>query len=140
MTNWFIVLHIIAFVSWFAGLFYLPRLFVYHTSTNDRIGQQRFVVMERKLLTFIMLPAAVVTTLSGIHLVIVTWQLYHASAWLYIKLAAVVLLYGFHYHCWKYYRDFSRGENRHSEKFYRVFNEVPTILLIVIIIMVVIKP
>ena len=134
------VLHIIGFISWFAGLFYLPRLFVYHASATDQISQQRFLIMERKLLSIIMLPAAVITTLTGIHLVIVTWQLYHACAWLSIKLIAVILLYGFHYHCWQYYRAFRAGQNRHSEKFYRYFNEVPTVLMIIIVIMAIIKP
>lgn len=140
MTNWFVALHLIAVISWFAGLFYLPRLFVYHASAMDTISQQRFVIMERKLLTIIMAPAALISTLTGIHLVIVTWSQYHLSGWLYVKLVSVLLLYGFHYHCWKYYRAFRDGCNQRSEKFYRVFNEVPTVLLFVIIIMVVVKP
>jgi len=136
---WIKALHIIAVISWMAGLLYLPRLFVYHTQVkNGSESCDRFVVMERKLLKFIMLPAAIITTLTGLHLAM-TAGLF-AFGWMHAKLGAIFLLLGVHIHLAKYARDFARHANKHTEKFYRIFNEVPTILMIIIVILAIVKP
>ncbi|MHB1530134.1 MAG: CopD family protein [Acidiferrobacteraceae bacterium] len=129
--------HIVFVVSWFAGLFYLPRLYVYHSLAEDRISQERFVVMERKLLFGIMTPAAVLAVGFGIWL----WQGYGFSGtWLDLKLVLVALLLLYHGYCIKLWLDFRAGRNRHGHVFYRWLNEVPVVFLIAIVILVVVKP
>lgn len=137
---WLKAFHIIAMVAWFAGLFYLPRLFVYHSTAKDNISIERFKTMERRLYYAITYPAAVVTTLLGIWLFTLSWKGYLASGWMHAKLTAVVILWGYHGFCGRYLRQFEAGKNIHTDKFFRIFNEIPTILLIFIVIMVVIKP
>jgi len=124
-------------VTWFAGLFYLPRLFVYHAMSNDKISHERFVVMEKKLFYGIMTPGAVLTIIFGIWL----WLGYEFSGlWLNIKILCVLLLILYHFMCHKYLLVFKQKKNKHSHIFYRWFNEFPVILLILIVILVVIKP
>jgi putative membrane protein len=137
--DWLRVLHIISFVAWMAGLFYLPRLFVYHAQqVADSPASATFKVMERKLLRLIMTPAMIATWAFGLWLAfeIDAWK----SGWFHGKMALVVLMTGFHHACAVWLRHFAEDRNRHSERFYRVMNEVPTLLLIVIVILVVIKP
>ena len=133
-------LHIIAMVTWFAGLFYLPRLFVYHAmaSPDDRIGIERFKTMERKLYRAIMTPGAALTIVFGLWL----WLGYGITGgWLYAKLALVVLLIAFHAYLGVLLRDFARDRNRHSHVFYRWLNEIPALpILIAIVFLVVMKP
>tara|TARA_R110000868_G_scaffold69261_1_gene204143 strand:+ start:20886 stop:21311 length:426 start_codon:yes stop_codon:yes gene_type:complete len=140
MYQWILAFHIIFVISWFAGLFYMPRLFVYHAGTHDDVSNQRFKLMERKLHNVIMLPAAILTTITGAWLLSLSWMAFSHAAWLYVKLFFVLLLYGYQYHCWKFMKDFRADKNRHTGKFYRYFNEAPTIALVVIVIMVVVKP
>lgn len=129
--------HIIFMVTWFAGLFYLPRLFVYHSLSNDTISIERFKIMERKLYFGIMTPGAVLTVVFGTWL----WLGYGiGGGWLHAKLALVALLGGYHLYCGKLLRDFTSGRNRHGHVWYRWFNEVPVVLLIAIVLLVVIKP
>lgn len=137
---WVKSFHIIAMVAWFAGLFYLPRLFVYHSTATDSISIERFKVMERRLFYAITYPSAVVTTLLGLWLLSMNWQSYLAYGWMHVKLTMVVLLWGYHGLCGRYLRRFRDNNNQHSEKFYRAFNEFPTVLLVVIVIMVVVRP
>ncbi len=137
--KWVLAFHIISVVAWFAGLFYLPRLFVYHVDAKDAISNQRFKVMEHKLYYYITFPAALLTTLTG------AWLLYEipsllAFGWFRWKLVCVVLLWGFHLHCGKYVRNFAQDKNRYSGRFFRFFNEVPTLLLIAIVILVIVQP
>jgi putative membrane protein len=134
---WIKSLHIIFMVTWFAGLFYLPRLFVYHAMSNDPPGIERFKVMERKLYYGIMTPGAVLTILFGLWL----WLGYGISGgWLHVKLALVIGLIGYHLYCGKLLVDFKHDRNRHSHVYYRWFNEIPVVLLIAVVILVVVKP
>ena len=143
MTNAMLVaksLHIIFMVTWFAGLFYLPRLFVYHAlaAPDDRVGIERFMVMERKLYRGIMTPAAVLTIAFGLWL----WLGYGFSGgWLYVKVGLVLALVAFHVYLGLLLRDFAQDRNRHSHVFYRWINEIPALpLLIAIVFLVVLKP
>jgi putative membrane protein len=131
-------LHIIAMVTWFAGLFYLPRLFVYHAQTNDRIGIERFKVMERKLFWVITTPGGIITVLSGI-LLLYLMPSWLKQPWMHVKLTFVFLLMIYHVTCWRYLTQFAQDINRHSSLFFRWFNELPTIALIVIVVSVVVK-
>lgn len=137
---WLKAFHLIGVVCWFAGLFYLPRLFVYHTQATDQPGLKRFKVMEEKLYRIIMRPAMILSVVLGIWLVIETWESYSSSLWLWIKIAAVVVLLGYHHYLGRLLKAFSADNNPHSEKFYRWFNEIPVLLLILIVILVVVKP
>ncbi len=137
---WILAVHIIFMVAWFAGLFYLPRLFVYHAQAADPIGIHRFKIMEKKLFYFIMTPAAVLTIIFGLWLLELNFKGYLHAGWMQLKLVFVLLLMGYHVYCGKLVRDFKHDCNRFSPKFFRWFNEIPTILLILIIIMVVVKP
>jgi putative membrane protein len=138
---WVKGLHVISMVTWFAGLFYLPRLFVYHALAQDGLSQQRFVVMEHKLFWYIMTPGAVVTcALGGWLLWGYAWAAYGQSLWLPLKLLMVGLLWVYHVVCGLLLRDFARGRNAHSHRWYRVFNEAPTLLLVGIVLLVVVKP
>jgi putative membrane protein len=134
---WIKALHIVFVVSWFAGLFYLPRLFVYHADAKDPVSNERFKLMERKLYRGIMMPAMVLTLGSGFWL----WFGFGFSGgWLDAKVALVALLVAYHFWIRKYLGDFARDANRHTHVFYRWVNEAPTLLLIAIVILVVVKP
>ncbi len=133
-------LHIIALVAWFAGLFYLPRLFVYHADANDTISIERFKIMERRLYYAIMWPAAVLTTIFGVWLITYNWHYYLSVSWMHVKLALVFVLWGYHLVCGHFVRQFALNKNNYGHRFYRFFNEVPTLLLIGIVLLVVVKP
>ncbi len=134
---WLKAFHIIFMVTWFAGLFYLPRLFVYHAMSSDKISIERFKVMERKLFYGIMTPGALITIILGVWL----WLDYGFNGqWLNIKIFLVFLLVIYHIYCFKYLIDFKHNKNNHSHIFYRWFNEVPVILLVAIILLVELKP
>ncbi len=128
-------------VTWFAGLFYLPRLYVYHAMSEDAISIERFKIMERKLYFGIMYPSMILTIISGLWLLYAyAWQLYGKSGWLHTKLTLVLLLTIYHFICGYYRKVFKKDANRHSHVFYRWFNEVPALLLVAIVILVVAKP
>ncbi len=138
---WIKALHTIFMITWFAGLFYLPRLFVYHAMSNDEISNTRFKIMERKLFWGIMTPGALLTFISGaILLYAYAWAMYKEFMWLHIKLGTVILLIIYHAVCLKYLLDFKHNRNTRSHVYYRWFNEVPTIFLFIIVIMVIVKP
>lgn len=129
--------HIIFMVTWFAGLFYLPRLFVYHAMADDAAGIERFKVMERKLLRGIMTPSAVLVVATGLWL----WLGYGVSGgWLHAKLALVAVLLAYHGWCFKLVADFRDDRNTHGHVWYRWFNEFPVLLLVAIVILVEVKP
>lgn len=136
---WVKAFHIVAVVSWFAGLFYLPRLFVYHTMTEDEAGRERFKVMERKLYRGITTPAATVAITLGLWMLIENWAYYGTQAWMHIKLSLVMVLIVYHLICGKIMRDFQQDKNTRSHVFYRWFNEFPVFLLIAIVLLVVLK-
>ena len=134
---WIKAFHIFAVMAWFAGIFYLPRLFVYHAMSEDEPSRERFKIMERKLLKGIMTPSAVIAIILGMWL----WLGYGFNgAWLHAKLVLVVLLLVYHGWCAKTVKVFARDENNHSHTFYRWMNEVPVALLLGILILVVVKP
>lgn len=136
---WLKALHIVAIVCWFAGLFYLPRLFVYHAMSEDAISRDRFQVMERKLYRGIMIPSMIATLAFGVGMIALNPALF-SGGWLHAKLALVVLLIGYHHMCGAQLKRFARNENTRSHVFYRWFNEFPVLLLLAIVILVVIKP
>jgi len=128
-------------VTWFAGLFYLPRLFVYHSMAHDDISRERFKVMEYKLYYAIMTPGAIVTLVLGmwlVHLYGMDW--FRISYWLHAKLLLVALLVGFHLYCGHLMKRFAADNNQHRERFYRLLNEFPVIPLVGIVILVVVRP
>jgi putative membrane protein len=140
MFLWIKVLHVIAVIAWMAGLLYLPRLFVYHASQpRESEAGVMLSVMEGRLLKFIMRPAALVVFLTGGLLIaggVVDWHM----GWMHVKLLAVLGLFAAHGMMEAWTAKFARGANTHSAKFYRVFNEIPTVLMIVIVAMVIAKP
>jgi len=138
---WLKAFHLIFMVTWFAGLFYLPRLFVYHTMTSDAVSIERFKIMERKLYFGIMMPGMVLTLVFGIWMLVdYAWDLYRTSHWLHLKLTLLVLLVAYHFLCGKWLLDFKHDRNIHSHIFYRWINEIPVIFLFVMVLLAVIKP
>ena len=137
---WIKAFHVIAMVTWFAGLFYLPRLFVYHTQVNDEAGNQRFKVMEKKLFYYITTPGGILTSLFGLWLLTFNYDAYSHMMWLHVKLLLVACLWLFHFYCSFLLHAFKNDKNKHTEKFYRIINEVPTVILITVIILVYVKP
>ena len=142
--QWIKAFHIIAFVAWMAGMFYLPRLYVYHCAAeNGSVQSETFKVMERRLLRGIINPAMIVTWLLGLWL---AWEGpdsrygWFASPWLQAKFALVMALTILHGFLARWRKDFAADRNRHSHKFYRIINEIPTVLLIGIVILAVLKP
>lgn len=137
---WIKALHIIFLVTWFAGLFYLPRLFVYHAECTDEIGHARFLVMERKLFAIMTIGAVLTVLFGGWMLVAYAWTAYHHSAWLTGKLALVSLLIVYHMSCAFVIRDFRNRRNTRSHVYYRWYNEIPALFLVVIVLLAVVKP
>jgi putative membrane protein len=134
---WIKALHIIFMVAWFAGLFYLPRLFVYHAQADDALSRERFKVMERKLYRGIMTPSMALTIAFGV----VLWLGYGITGgWLHVKLALVALLIAYHFWLGKLVDDFARDRNRRGPVFFRWINELPLVLLAAIVVLVVVKP
>lgn len=134
---WIKAFHIIFMVTWFAGLFYLPRLFVYHAMSEDSPGKERLKVMERKLFFGIMTPGAILTIGFGLWL----WLGYgFYGGWLHAKMALVAVLVVYHVYCGKLLFDFRHDRNRHGHVFYRWLNELPVILLIAIVLLVELQP
>jgi putative membrane protein len=135
---WLKALHVVFVVTWFAGLFYLPRLYVYHAVTTDAPGLARFVVMERRLF-FIMSLGALLAVLFGLAMILAAPD-YLAQGWLRLKLLLVALLIGYHFWCYRLMRSLRLGVNPHSQRWYRWFNELPSLLLVAIVILAVVKP
>lgn len=138
---WIKSIHLISVVTWFAALFYLPRLFVYHAMADDQISKDRFKVMERKLYRGIMTPSAFVVVAMGV------WLLSYfpintlaVMYWLHIKLVLVALLLGYHWYCGRLIKQFAADANTRSHVWFRVFNEAPVLALFAIIILAVVKP
>jgi protoporphyrinogen IX oxidase len=138
--EWFKTIHIMALVAWMAGIFYLPRLYVYHT--RAKVGSEMdktFQIMEYRLLKFIMNPAMITTYIFGLS----TAQIYGFKAlgiWFHVKMLAVIIITIMHGLMASWRKDFAAGQNKHSENFYRVANEIPTVAFVIAVIMVVVKP
>jgi putative membrane protein len=138
---WIKAFHVIAMVAWMAGLFYLPRLYVYHCMlVRGSTESERFKVMERRLLKQIMLPAMIATWTCGVLLAMTPGVIAGQTGWWHVKLACVILMSGFHGAMSKWRRDFMEDRNTRSQRFYRLANEIPTLLLVIIVIMVIVKP
>ena len=135
---WVKALHIVFMVTWFAGLFYLPRLFVYHAMAEDAVSRERFKIMERKLYRGIMTPSALLAVALGTWLWLGWFR--GASGWLHAKIALVLLLIAYHLWCGALLRAFAAGRNRRSHVWLRWFNEVPVVILIATVLLVVLKP
>jgi putative membrane protein len=135
---WLKALHVVFVVTWFAGLFYLPRLYVYHAQASDSISTQRFEIMERRLFAIMTMGAAATILFGG--LMLIESPAYLQMTWLKVKLLFVALVIAYHAYCYKLMRDFATQRNTHSSKWFRAFNEVPSLLLIVIVILAVVKP
>lgn len=138
---WLKALHLIFMVTWFAGLFYLPRLFVYHASSDDKISNDRFKIMERKLFFGIMTPGMILTFIFGVWMLVdYAWESYASSGWLHAKLTLLFLLLVYHGFCGKWLLGFKRDRNQHSATYYRWVNEIPVLLLAAIVILATVKP
>ena len=133
-------LHLIAVISWMAGLLYLPRIFVYHSEANHESQKSVFKVMERKLYNYIMMPAMLLSWLFGILLIHSLGFAVFSELWMQIKIVLVSVLTIYHFMLGKYLNDFAIDKNNKSSRFYRIINEIPTIILIVVIFVVVFKP
>ena len=137
---WIKALHIIFMVTWFAGLFYLQRMFVYHADCHDEAEHARFLVMERKLFIIMTIGAVLTTVFGGWMLMDYAWTAWHDSGWLITKLLLVGLLAGFHLYCWLIMKEFRSKTATHSHVFYRWINEIPALLLVAIVLLAVVKP
>lgn len=137
---WIKAFHVIFVVTWFSGLFYLPRLFVYHTMSDDKISNDRFKIMERKLYHGITTPSAVLATVFGLWMIMLSPAYYLHQAWMHAKLSLIVILWAYHLVCWYYLKDFKFDRNERSHVYYRWFNEFPVLLLVAIVILAIVKP
>lgn len=137
---WIKSFHIIFVITWFAGLFYLPRLFVYHAMAEDAISIERFKIMERKLYYGIMMPGAVLATGFGIWMICLAPAFYLSALWMHIKLLMAMLLWVYHIYCGRLVHIFKQDRNCHTHRYYRWLNEVPLIFLVVSVICVVVRP
>lgn len=135
---WLKAFHVVFVVTWFAGLFYLPRLFVYHSAASDPVGHERFVVMERRLFKLMTVGGAL-TIAFGISMIAAAPD-YLSFLWLRVKLALVAGLVVYHFWCYQLICDLRDGRNSHSQRWYRIFNEVPGLFLIAIVVLAVVKP
>ncbi len=137
---WVKAFHIIAIICWFAGLFYLPRLFVYHAMSDDQISKDRFVIMETKLFWAITTPSAIIAIVLGMWLLLNNPGFFLSFWWMHAKLALVLLLAVYHLACWRFMIAFKLDLNTHSHRFYRLFNELPVPLLVAIVVLIVVRP
>ncbi|MCO1333429.1 protoporphyrinogen oxidase HemJ [Microbulbifer sp. OS29] len=137
---WVKAFHIIAMVCWFAALFYLPRLFVYHVDATDAVSRDRFCIMERRLYRGIAIPSMLATIVLGIWLYSANPSYYTSAGWMHAKLTFVVLLLGFHHICGAYVRKFAQGAVTRSRRYFLIFNEFPAVALVAIVILVIVKP
>lgn len=141
MRTW-LAWHIIFMVTWFSGIFYLPRLFVYHSEVrpDDQESQDRFKTMERKLFWIITTPGGILTTFTGIMLLRYNLDYYSQAGWMHAKLSLVSLLWLFHIYCGYCLKRFRSNQNTHSRRFYIFFNEIPSVILITVVLLVILKP
>ena len=133
-------LHLVAIISWMAGLLYLPRIFVYHAEADHDSQRKIFKIMERKLYNYIMMPAMIISWLFGVLLIHIIGFNVFLELWMQIKTVAVVILTYYHFTLGKYLNDFAMDNNQKTSKFFRIYNEIPTIILIVVIFVVIFKP
>ena len=137
---WVKAFHIIAVICWFVAIFYLPRLFVYHAMSEDRVSIDRFKIMERKLYRGIMTPSMIAVVILGGWLMSYNLDYYLSQGWVHAKLTLIAVLIAYHFYCGKIMMQFREDKNTRSHKFYRVFNEIPVFLLVAIVILAVVRP
>lgn len=137
---WLKAFHIIAVVCWFAALFYLPRLFIYHTMSEDEVSRERFKIMESKLYRLIGTPSMIATITLGVALIFFNPEYYLSAGWMHAKLALVLICVLYHFACGYHLRQLSAGTSKKSHKYFRVFNELPVFILIPVVILVVVRP
>jgi len=137
---WLKVFHLFGVIAWFAGLFYLPRLFVYHADAGDEISRKRFIVMERRLLRIIMLPAALISIGFGFAIALAHPAAYFHQAWFLAKLLLVLVLVAFHLWCERIARTFAVGDAPHQSRTFRIMNELPTLILLLVLILAIVRP
>jgi len=137
---WVKAFHVVFMVTWFAGLFYLPRLYVYHSMADDALSVERFAMMERKLFWGIMTPGGAATVLLGAWMLFSNASYYAHARWMHFKLVTVALVLLYHIWCGKLLLDFSKGRNVHGHVWYRWFNEVPVVFLTVIVVLTIVRP
>ena len=136
---WIKAFHLVFVISWFAGIFYLPRLFVHHAMSEDRATQERLSIMERKLYRFIT-PIAFISLGLGLWMSYLNWEYFRSAGWFHAKAAAVIVLFLYHFYCGHLVSVFAHQDNQRSHQFYRLFNEFPVFLLVAIVIFAVVKP
>ena len=137
---WVKAFHIISLVCWFAGIFYLPRLFVYHAACEDQPGKERFKIMERKLYRGITTPSMIATVVFGLWLLSYNMAGYMSQGWIHAKLLLVAILIVYHFYCGHLVKVFRDDRNRHSHVFYRWLNELPVVILVAVVILATVKP
>ena len=136
----FKALHLIAVISWMAGLLYLPRIFVYHSESDHDAQKKVFKIMERKLYNYIMMPAMILSWLFGLLLLHDLGFSVFSELWMQIKITSVIVLTYYHFTLGRYLSDFAKDSNKKTSKFFRIYNEIPTLILIVVIFVVIFKP
>lgn len=137
---WLKAFHIVAVVTWFAALFYLPRLFVYHAMSEDQVSKDRFKIMERKLYRGIMTPSMIAVLILGFWMISFNPSYYFSQGWMHAKLVLVAFLVAYHFMCGSLRKKFEQDANDKGHVFYRWFNEVPVLFLIAVVILVVVRP
>jgi putative membrane protein len=140
MYQWVLAFHLMAVICWFATLFYLPRLFVYHAMAEDTVSIERFKLMERKLYRGIANPSMIATVLLGLWLVHMAPQAYISQGWFHLKVLLVVLLIGYHHMCLGHMKKLANDSSQKTHVYFRFFNEVPVFFMVVIVILVIVKP
>jgi len=140
MYQWALAFHLMAVISWFAALFYLPRLFVYHAMADDRVSIERFKIMQRKLYRGIANPSMIATVVLGLWLFSMSPQAYLAQGWFHFKVLLVILLIGYHHMCLAHMKKLATDSNNKTHVYFRIFNEVPVLFMVGIIILVIVKP
>ena len=137
---WFKAWHVISVICWFAALFYLPRLFVHHAMSEDTISHERFAIMERKLYRGIMMPSMIATWFFGLLMLVPNWDAYKTMGWMHVKLTLVILLTIYHFICGYYRQKILHNAHYKSHVFWRWFNEAPTIVMVFVVCLVIVKP
>ena len=140
MYQWVLAFHLMAVICWFAALFYLPRLFVYHAMAEDQPSIERFKLMERKLYRGIANPSMIATVGLGLWLVSMAPQAYLSQGWFHVKALLVILLIGYHHMCLAYMKKLATDSSEKTHVYFRFFNEVPVIFMVAIVILVIVKP